>query len=214
MNTFRFATPDPLVRALSNGLLFACRDETRPAVCAVRFEYDAERKVLEALSTDSYRACVERLHFEQNEDTPAPPAEPFAFSLHRDDADRLLRAIKAPGQKYTPCELSTEGGREPGKVTVTVAGASYVYPTVAGHDPYPDVRKLIPEPEQLGPAACVHLEPKWLADLGKVRSPARGNRTVSLEFHRRIGEGSTGPLIVRYLDDGPLVLIMSKRVTA
>jgi DNA polymerase III sliding clamp (beta) subunit (PCNA family) len=187
--TLRFKA-EPLIRALSNGLLFAGKDLTRPSLCVIKFEFDGTS--LTTVSTDSYRLCVETV-----EHTPDKDVEPFEFLLERDAATAALKVLKSA--KRDPIEL-TYDGRTVGLRTLTSRSEWSTY-----EGTFPQYRSLIPDLDDAAPTDKIAFTASSLADLGKVLVDGK-IQTVAVRLF-----GERKPTRVDYLR-GPLVLLMPSRL--
>lgn len=191
-----FANGESLVRAFTNGLLFAHVDGTLPAIAAVRFEFDGS--ALTAISTDRYRLCVETIELDPGINHEGQPA--FDFLLPRDAAKSALAALKANKRDKVMLIVDAEAYA----IELRFYNSTARYETIT--NPFPTWRRLLPAVGEEQAHDRVGFTPKFLADLGKVQTGNRVDR-VTIKFYKK-----NKPTLIEYLD-GPLVVLMPVRVS-
>ena len=201
MMTYAFLSPEPLARALHNALLFACNDALLPVLNAARLVHTAGSGALTVLATDRYRAFVQVLqHTVEGEDGDD------GFLLARADATAIIAALNALKgvDKRSPVRLAVDDS----SVTLTTRQGTITRPLLDGD--FPDIRSKFPTGEA-EPVASLGFDPKFLADLAKVKLSAK-NTLVRFAFTGK----PLGPVVADFPteEDGPRVLTMPKRVNA
>lgn len=199
-----FATAEPLIRALSNALLFASTEMIFPMICAVKFEFDGT--TLEVLATDRYQASIEIVRIKDDADNSA---EPFHFLLSRNAATQVLAVLKKA--KLSPITLHV--GDVERSVRFETWDGSSEHNTVDAT--FPNVRPLIPELGSEVEMPKIGFNPHYLANLGKAMTaqaatPSKGARTdvVTIKVY-----GERKPSRVDFTD-GPTVIIMPVKLAS
>lgn len=184
-----------LIRALSNGLLFAGADKTLPALACIKFEFDGA--ALEALSTDRYRVCIEPVELDRGMDQSDQPS--FEFLLPRDAAKAALAFLK--GNRRDQIQLSYDAIA--GAVRLSAYGSSVEYRTL--NSAFPAVRQLFPTSDTVA-VDRIGFTRAFLADLGKVAT-AEKLEDIAVQTY-----GKHKPVLVEFAHDGPRVLLTSLRL--
>lgn len=195
-----FANGEPLIRAISNGLLFGGKDDTLPMLTTIRFEFDGS--TLTAVSTDCYRLCVETCELDPGIIHEGQP--PFEFQLQRGYATQALTVLKA--NKRDKVTLVGHPESSPPTVAFQFYEQTASYPIDTDHT-FPAYRSLIPDVDKRTAVDEIGFTYPYLADLGKVQTGSR-NRYVWIRTY-----GATKPTRVDYLD-GPTVVLMPIKVNS
>lgn len=180
-------TADEVVRVLHNGMLSASRDTGRPTLCCLKFEYGFGE--LKVISTDSYRLGIDTLDMRENLSDEAPGS----VLLDRDDADAIIKMLKAFLKKYrfsVPIKVSI-GER----VVVAIDhtdGQTYSARPMEGD--FPNWERLLPgaNTSRLSPTESIGFNPRFLADYAKLL-PAEPNTPLRFTF---CGPGK--PALIEY----------------
>lgn len=192
--TVYFAGGEPLIRAIQNGLLFASDNATRPMLNAIRFEFDDGG--MRAVSTDTYRLCVENIELDTQIDHTEAPA--FHFLLDRHVCKDLLATLKMnKAEKFTLAYTGDDVARP--SVEFRFHGSSRSCDTLDAS--FPPWRHLIPDKDAVVETDAIAFSAAFLADLGKVKCR---EKLASVDV-RLYGPGK--PTRIDYRE-GPLVLLM------
>src|SRR2546430_2474741 len=174
-----FANAEPLIRALTNGLIFSGDLDAIPEMLAtLHFEFDGS--TLTVTSTDRYRMCLETVELDPSIAHSGQP--PFDFLLHCRDAKEALGVLRA--NKRHPVLLKHIGAEN--AVIFDGPGQTLRYTTYDA--PFPDVRRLIPEEGTEVKTDRVRFTAGFLADLGKVVT-ARGRADHNAIVVKLYGNG-------------------------
>jgi hypothetical protein len=196
-----FANAASLIRAISNGLLFAGSNGTLPMLTTIKFEFDGS--VLTTIATDRYRLCVETVELDRGINHEGQPS--FEFLLQRDDAKGALAALKANRRDTLMLVHHTDAAA----VELRFYNSTVRYATDVDHT-FPPYRSLIPELGTETERDRVGFTPAFLADLSKVQTDTKVNM-VTIKFYGEEKAGSRKPTRIDYLD-GPTVLLMPIKV--
>lgn len=199
-----FANAEPLIRAITNGLLFAGTDDTSPMLTLIRFEFDGSK--LQTLATDRYRLIVETVELDPGIDHEGQP--PFAFQLQRGYAKQALAALKANKRdKVTLVQVGVDTPRPTIEFRFYEQTASY--PVDTDHAFPPNPRALIPDAADAQPRDRVMFNPALLADLAKVQTERKKGFDI-LDIRLFGTNEQPKPSLIQFTD-GPTVVVMPLR---
>jgi hypothetical protein len=194
-----FANAEPLIRAISNGLLFAGDDGTLPALTCLEFDFDGSQ--LQVATTDRYRLCIETVELDRAVNHEGQP--PFRFLLQRQFAKQALTPLKA--NKRGKLTLVRHADR-PDSVEFVFYEQTASYPVDRDHT-FPPVRQLIPSADNRTAVDEIGFTPRYLGDLAKVQCSSR------VAYVRIWTYGAHKPTRIDY-QDGPTVVLMPVKTNA
>ncbi|MGW3153785.1 hypothetical protein [Streptomyces sp. NPDC001089] len=150
-----------LLNAVSNAMLFtAAANSDVPVLRAVRFVRDKDG-AFTLLATDRYRL------FSQTVEHTADEGAEFAFSLEFEDAKRLTQILKAAG-RILGAALTVQANGLKVLVNGTEANIPFHH-----EGEFPKVKGLIPDPASAVATETIHLNPNFLAHLGKLKTAVK-----------------------------------------
>jgi DNA polymerase III sliding clamp (beta) subunit (PCNA family) len=196
-STLNFTDREPLVRALTNALLFASKDATRPMLRTVKFEFDGAQ--LRTVATNSYVLVVEPVEYVAPKEGETA-LSPFEFLVDRDAAAGMLKTLKA-AHRLDPIALGVD--TDSYRVTVRTLSTETTYRT--DDHTFPKWEQLMPRETDTVEVDEIAYTAEYLALLGKVLTNSKRS-VVRIQLF-----GKAKPSLAKFVD-GPTVLIMPARL--